>query len=98
VKTYDRAPWATPGLLPFVDVANRVIMSGESFSPEVLSGLTMQQIATDLTVPSSPVAQALLGTANQITAAICLATREKPENVCSTRAVTQTAELLGLGS
>jgi Domain of unknown function (DUF929) len=98
METYDRAPWATPGLLPFVDVGDRVIISGESFSPEVLSGLTMQQIATDLTVPSSPVAQALLGTANQITAAICLTTRGKPANVCSTQAVAQTARLLGLGS
>ena len=52
-----------------MDVANQLVVSGSSFSPGVLSGLSMQQIANDLSDPDSQVAQALLGAANQITAA-----------------------------
>ena len=98
MKNYDRAPWATPGVMPFIDVANQMIVSGWSFSPSVLSGLTMQEIAKDLMDPSSTVAQAVLGAANQITAAICFATDQRPAAVCSTAAIDSTTSRLGLGS
>jgi hypothetical protein len=98
MKAYDRAPFANPEVLPFVDVANRMIMSGWSFSPGVLSGLTMQDIANDLMVPSGPVAQAVIGSANQITAAICSATGQKPAEICATTAISSTSVRLGLDS
>jgi hypothetical protein len=75
-----------------------MVFSGSSFSPGVLSGLSLQQIASSLADPSSQAAQALLGAANQITAAICEATGARPEDVCSTPAVVSTSERLGLGS
>ena len=81
-----------------MDVANRMILSGSSFSPGVLRGLTMQQIANDLMDPSGPVAQALLGAANQITAAICSATDQQPADVCATSAINSTSVRLGLDS
>jgi hypothetical protein len=96
MRAYDRAPYAVPDQLPFIDIANQMIVSGWSFSPGVLSGLTMQQIATELTVPSAPVAQAVLGAANQITAAICSATDQRPSAVCETPAVEMTSDRLGL--
>ena len=79
-----------------MDVANRIVISGSTFSPSILGGLSMQQIATDLTVPGNPVAEALLGAADQVTAAICAATNETPTAVCSSTAVAQTSEQLGL--
>jgi hypothetical protein len=42
----------------------------------------MAQIATDLSEPTSPVAQAIVGAANELTAAICAATNETPATVC----------------
>jgi hypothetical protein len=98
VHSYDRSPWAEPDLLPFLDVANRIVVSGSSFSPGLLQGLTMQQIATDLQDSSGGVAQAVLGAANQITAAICAATGQSPSDVCSTPGVDATSASLGLTS
>lgn len=44
--------------------------------------LSWQEIADALTIPSSPVAQHILGTANFMTAAICMVTNQMPGNVC----------------
>ncbi|HLW03602.1 MAG TPA: DUF929 family protein [Ktedonobacterales bacterium] len=68
---------------PFVDIANQYTIVGASYNPQVLSNLTWQQIASDLSNAQSPVAQHILGTANYITAAICLATNQQPASVCS---------------
>lgn len=95
----DRKPWVTQsGILPFVDVANKIVISGSSFDPSVLSGLTIQQIATRVLIPTSHVGQAVLGAANQITAAICDADANRPRSVCHSSAVTETAALVGLSS
>ena len=97
MRSYDRSPWAQSGVFPFIDVANRIVVSGTDFSPGLLSGLTMQQVTTDLANPSLPVTEALLGEANQITAAICAARGGSPARVCSTSAVERAAVGLGLG-
>jgi hypothetical protein len=98
LDSYDTSPYAHPGWLPFIDVANKVVVSGSNFSPGVLSGLSMQQIASQLANPDTQAAHALLGAANQITAAICAASGARPANVCGTRAVVSTSANLGLGS
>ena len=56
---------------------------GASYNPAVLSGLTWAQIAADLHDPSSPVAKAVLGTANYATAAICSLTGNQPASACT---------------
>ena len=38
--------------------------------------------------PASPVAQAVLGAANRVTAAVCRLTHGQPGNVCQSTAVT----------
>lgn len=85
--------------LPFVDVANREVMagSGVGFSPSLLEGLSMGQIAGDLDNPQSPVAQAIVGSANEIVAAICSATGNAPHAVCSSPGTIAGAARLGLG-
>jgi hypothetical protein len=84
--------------LPFVDIGNRVLIEGAGigFSPATLQGLSMGQIATDLSQPTSEVAQAVLGAANELTAAICSTTGEKPTRVCDTAGVRAGAGRLGL--
>ena len=74
VATYD-----PEGSIPFLDIANRYVVTGASFSPQVLQGLSRQQIADQLDNPSSPVAQAVDGTANAITAAIVGRDRQPAE-------------------
>jgi Domain of unknown function (DUF929) len=70
-----------PGF-PFLDFGNRYIVSGPSYDPAVLAGLTQQQIAAKLADPTSPVAKAVDGGANILTAAICGMTGEQPSSVC----------------
>ena len=56
---------------------------GTPYDPGVLDGLSWSTIATDLSNPSSPVAQAVDGTANYITAAICKMTGNQPASACT---------------
>jgi hypothetical protein len=56
---------------------------GASYNPAVLSGLSWTQIADDLSTPSGPVAQGVLGTANYATAAICALTGDQPATACT---------------
>jgi hypothetical protein len=98
LKAYDRSPWADPAVLPFIDVANRMVLSGATFTPGLLHGLSMQQIVSDLVnKPGNQTTRALVGAANQITAAICAVIAKPPADVCSSPAIKLTSTLLGLG-
>jgi hypothetical protein len=73
-----------PGLsIPFVDIGNKYAIVGASASPQVLDGKSWAAIAASLKNTSSPVAQAVDGTANYITAAICKLTNDQPASACT---------------
>ncbi len=76
---------------PLLDIANRYVLVGSSFSPTMLDGLTQSQIADDLTYPANPVTQAIVASANEITASICSVTGDRPATVCDARGVTVAA-------
>jgi hypothetical protein len=80
VAKYDAA---SQGAIPFVDFGNKYMLSGASYNPQVLSGKSWSQIASALKTPSSPIAQAVDGTANYITAAICKLTNNQPASACT---------------
>jgi thiol-disulfide isomerase/thioredoxin len=85
--TYDVPPYTTSsGSIPFVDIANKYIAIGlpSGFSPQDLAGLQWSAIANSLADTSSTVSQHILGTANFLTAGICMATNQQPASVCST--------------
>ena len=69
--------------IPFTDIGNKYVITGASASPQVLAGKSWAQIASSLHDPSSPVAQAVDGTANYITAAICKLTNDQPVTACT---------------
>jgi hypothetical protein len=71
----------------FVDVANRWVLSGASFSPTVLSGMTQNQIAGTLTTSAAPLTQAVVASANEITATICAVDGDRPSPVCEGKSV-----------
>src|SRR5580700_10000904 len=72
------------GSIPWIDFGNHYMISGVSYNPGVLDGLSWSTIATDLSNPNSPVAQAVDGTANYITAAICKGlTGNQPASACT---------------
>jgi hypothetical protein len=84
MNKYDVAPYTTQnGAIPFIDFGNKYVSIGSPYDPGVLAGLSWSQIATDLKNPSSTVAQAVDGTANYITAAICKMTGNQPASACT---------------
>jgi hypothetical protein len=88
LATYDRPPYSSSsGGIPFIDIANKWIISGASFDPGLLGGQSLSAIATALGDPSSPIAAAVDGAANVLTAAMCDATGSQPVAVCQTPGV-----------
>ena len=88
------AKYDPQGSIPFLDIANRYVITGSSFSPQVLQGLSRSQIAADLSDPNSAVAQAIDGTANDITAAIATVTGNQPSSVGSSATIAAIAQKL----
>ena len=72
---------------PLLDVANRYVLDGSGFSPAVLAGVSQDQIAGDLSSPAAPLTQAVVASANEITAAICAVDGNRPDAVCESRGV-----------
>jgi hypothetical protein len=76
------AKYEPPGnSYPFIDIGNRFVAT-TTYNPQVLQGLSWNQIAADLHTPSSPVSQGAVGSANLLTAAICKITGNAPASVC----------------
>ncbi|HEX4126667.1 MAG TPA: DUF929 family protein [Acidimicrobiales bacterium] len=76
------------------DVANRYVLNGASFAPGVLAGLTQSQIAGNLNTPASPLTQAVVSAANEITASICAVDGDKPGAVCESKGVLAADQVL----
>ncbi|MGA2837425.1 MAG: DUF929 family protein [Acidimicrobiales bacterium] len=81
---------------PFVDINNGMLISGASYDPQILAGLTWTDISGGLSDPTNPVTQVILSTANYMTAGICQATKGKPGNVCTSSGVQAAAKSLGI--
>jgi hypothetical protein len=89
-STYNAPPYAqAAGSIPFLDLGNRYLQTGTSISPELMVGLSHDEIALELADnPTGPVAQAVLGSANAFTAALCVLTDGQPGDVCTSAAAT----------
>jgi thiol-disulfide isomerase/thioredoxin len=86
IAKYDAPPYVSQtyaGSIPFVDFGNQYMISGASYSPQVLAGQTWTQVATALQSPSSAIAKGADGAANLITAAICKMTNNQPATACT---------------
>ena len=93
---YDVAPYTSePGSIPFLDLGNRYVVVGASYTPQVLQGLSLRTTAADLNNPNSVVATAIDGTANAITAGICALTGDQPASVCNTPTIAAIVPRLG---
>jgi Domain of unknown function (DUF929) len=82
IGRYDVPPYVNSadqsGAVPFLDIGNRYILAGAQYNPQVLAGLSAAQIAARLRDPSSPVAQAIDGSASVIIAAINQVLHDQP--------------------
>lgn len=96
LDTYNKPPYvSTDGAIPFLDIGGRFVSQGASYSPDLLKGMSRAQIAAALSNPNDPVAKAVDGTANVITAAVCAATGNQPTAVCTSPGVVAAAKALG---
>jgi hypothetical protein len=89
---YDFPPYFdSKGAIPFIDFFGTWAQQGASYSPQLLAGMTHQQVADAINDPSSNVSKSVLGTANLFTAMICQKTDNKPADVCTSSGVTAAA-------
>jgi hypothetical protein len=82
------------GSIPFIDLGNKFLVSGASYSPDTLTNLTRTAIATGLSDPTSPVTDAIIASANYQTAALCTLTNNQPGNVCTSSGVMAAAKAM----
>ncbi len=82
---------------PLIDIGGRWVLTSSQYSPSLLVGLSNQDIAQGLTDPSNPTTQAIIASANYLSAAICQTTSQEPSNVCSSSGVKAADSALGLG-
>jgi Domain of unknown function (DUF929) len=81
---YDAPPYtALVGAFPFIDIAGRYVLFSTSFTPDLLKNLTWDQIAMKMKDPSDPVCKAIIGNAEILTAATCIALGYVPPSVPS---------------
>ena len=85
LNKYDAPPYVQggAGAIPFLDYGGKYITSGASYDYNVLSGKTWAQIGAAMQDPSTDIAKGALGTANQMTAAICKLTGNQPATACT---------------
>ncbi len=85
------------GAFPFVDIGNVMVTSTSGFSPGVIVGQSQGTIVGALSQPSDPIGQAVVASANYLTAGICVATGGHPAATCTDRGVRAAAAALGIG-
>ena len=98
ITTVNAPPYVpkdAAGSIPFLDIGNRYVISGGSFSPGLLKGRSAAEIAAELSRPDSAITRAVVGAANAITTAICKITNDQPAEVCTGSAAKAYAGSLG---
>ena len=84
------------GSIPFISMDNKFLVSGASYNPGILNGLTRTQIASGLSAATSPITKVIITSANEQTAAICAVTNQQPTNVCTSPGVKAAKALMKL--
>jgi hypothetical protein len=92
LNTYDAPPYvdaSSQGAVPFVDFGNQFLQTGASYSPQLLAGLSQDQVASAIIGdPTGQVAQSILGAANAFTGILCKLTGGQPGDVCTSTGAT----------
>jgi hypothetical protein len=80
---------------PFIDFGNQILQD-TLYSPQILGGLSRDQIAGGLKEPKNPITQAIVAGANYLSAAVCHIDGQMPASVCTSKAVSAAAKALKL--
>ncbi|MGI5237309.1 DUF929 family protein [Dactylosporangium sp. CA-139066] len=90
VQKYNAPPYVSKdsaGSIPFMDFANKAVLAGATYSPELLAAHTHAEVVAAIKDPNSQLGRAINGNANALTALICKITGAQPAEVCSSAAV-----------
>lgn len=89
IDNYDNYEYEgqTFHVFPFLDVGNKWATLSSTADPELLSGMSWQQIAAAMHDAGSPVGQAIDGGAEMIVAQICDADGGQPARICESAIV-----------
>jgi hypothetical protein len=87
---------SSDGSIPFITMGNKFLVSGASYTPATLGGLTRSQIAAALSTTTSPVTEAIIASANYQSAALCTLTNNLPANVCTSSGVLAAKKIMKL--
>ncbi|MGA2433302.1 MAG: DUF929 family protein [Acidimicrobiales bacterium] len=94
-STYIKGmPSSDNGSIPFMSIGNKFLVSGASFTPATLAGLSRTAIAQGLNTTSSPITAAIIASANYLTASICTLTNNQPSTVCTSPAVVAAKKIM----
>jgi thiol-disulfide isomerase/thioredoxin len=88
-------PADSAGSIPFIDFGDKYLVSGASFSPQVLSGLDHAKIADQLSDPAGAIGKPVGSVANLMTAGICSLDGNQPAAVCGDPLIKQIQGGLG---
>ena len=101
VEKYDSSTYFPDTLsegesgFPFIDFGNK-ILEDFIFSPAILASLSRSEIASGLTDPKNPITQAIIASANYLSASVCSIDGQQPASVCTSSGVTAAAKAMKL--
>lgn len=94
-STYIKGlPSSDNGSIPFMSIGNKFVVSGSSYTPATLAGLSRTTIAQGLNTTTSPITAAIIASANYLTATICTLTNDQPSSVCASPAVVAAKKIM----
>lgn len=102
IVKYDRSSTtssSSSGLsIPFMDIGNKFVAEGVSFTPRPLQGLSRATIASGLSTAKNPVTELIIGSSNFLSAAICSIDGGKPGSVCQSPGVQAATKAMNASS
>jgi Domain of unknown function (DUF929) len=81
---------------PFMDIGNQVLVTSPTFDPGILAGMSQSDIAGNLGDPTNPATQAIIASANYLSAAVCDITGQTPSTLCKSPGVSTASKALKL--
>lgn len=84
--------------IPFMDIGNKLVAEGVSFTPRPLQGLSRTTIAAGLATAKNAVTQLIIGSSNYLSASICSVDGGKPGSVCQSAGVQAAAKAMKLST
>lgn len=92
---WNATPYTTTsGQFPFIDIGGVFSLYSTSYDPANLKSLSWGQIAAKLSNPNDQVTKDIVGNANILTAATCIATGDQPSSACSSSTIQNIEQVL----